>query len=144
MLKCQEIFIFFCYLTCVTPSVCLPLQRTLAQNFKYCVDNSHHSLSEVSSTWYVKLWCPREISHNVITMLTTETSVIHKNASIIIFSAFEEEDQSAYLTVFVCICWEKNVFVASCFKIYLFPFGNTLSCIVVFLFGAFCSFIVHL
>lgn len=40
-------------------------------------------------------------------------SFIHKNASIIIFSVFEEEDQSAFnLTVFVCLFWLKNVFIA--------------------------------
>lgn len=53
------------------------------------------------------------------------------------------EKTKVLILLLVCLCWKKkNVFAALCFKIYLFPFGNTFK-LYCFFYLALCFLFFH-
>lgn len=138
---CREIIIFFfMYLTCVTQCVCVCVcvlfKQTLALDlwilwqFTSLLSSSSIVLEVIPPTenisWFKMLWLPQFRS----SVRLIETSFIHKNASIIIFSVFEGKDQSACLNSFFCLLEKECIYSIILYNVFVSLWKYLLSCII--------------
>lgn len=106
MSKCWEIF--FVPHLCEKVVCVFGVKANASSELRNCIKNSHNPLKSIQhGTWSsdahrksLTVWVNADRDLCLSSWVSILLTEIHQNASIIIFSVFEEEDQSAYLIVF--------------------------------------------